>query len=281
MPSLIPNRYQHYMDVSGVVNETVSGHEYVTVAGVCVLPDSGDAVRKSASSLPKWGNSTFEHASAAADLICGTTLAAVALTLFKDTTAWADFWSRSKQYRGRLAQTAHDRTGAAFTKAANVLKYMLFGDCSAALLGETVKRVGKPTLLGADRLSAVQLQIVCDTDIQGEENISVFQYLWKHLEGNQPLINELGLSEHVSSVAFATEQEEPLLLLADHLAGAFQAVAGGASRAPRRMTDTQLACVVRKYTSSNNLVHVDSTFDVPHEAIFGETRLWQLLWPDA
>jgi hypothetical protein len=127
----------------------------------------------------------------------------------------------------------------------------------------------------ANGLSAVDLTIVCDSDIQGAENISVFEDLWTARMSKQSLLAQLGLARHTRSVQLATEQQEPLLLLADHLAGATHAFLSptGVDRPPAISAD-DLAIIQAAYQGLPNVASpVETIFNIRHADIFGATLL--------
>ena len=82
------------------------------------------------------------------------------------------------------------RTG--YVKAANVIRYWLFGRCAAPLLAETIKKTGRPAVIDSNGLGIVEVDIVCDSDIQGNDNIYAFKACWEQFEKSQEKTNELG-----------------------------------------------------------------------------------------
>ena len=275
---MVPSRYEHYLDIAGRVAETTKGSEFVTAGAVCILPDLAPDIRGSAQGLPKWRDCDLSAALQAVEIINGGALAALALRVYKMPAPWAEFWNDAKDYHSKMASKTRSRAG--FVKAANIIRYTLFGECSALLMAETVRRVGPPTVRDADDLSRIELRVVCDSDIQGADNIETFRYLWRHLEESQPLMRELGLSEHARDVALETEQTEPMLLLADHLAGAIHASKGlGSVPPPRYCSEADLKEIGSAYLELPHFEVVEQVFDIPYKEIFLDTRIGQLLWP--
>jgi len=99
------------------------------------------------------------------------------------------------------------------------LKDWAFGKCLATSLGRYLKSYGRPIILDMNGFSALCLKIICDTDIQGQENREVFIDNWKHWGESTKLIPRLEIKPYIESIEFETEQEQNLLLLPDYLAG--------------------------------------------------------------
>jgi hypothetical protein len=126
-------------------------------------------------------------------------------------------------------------------------------------------------LTDAGGLSAIDLAIVCDSDIQGAENISVFKDLWATAEKKQSRLAQIGLARYTRSVDLMTEQQEPILLLADHLAGAVHAFSCPTGvRRPPAISEDDLSAIQHAYQVLPNIANVDFAFDISHADIFGD-----------
>lgn len=266
---IVPNQYAIFLDIAGPVTEDVAGKEFLTTAGLALLPDTLDTLRAAMPrSLPKWRDSQLDSALAAARLISGAAIVGLTFRMREDPVAWKRFWEDSRTYQQRVSQA--DRCSAGFLRASNVIKYWLFGECAARVAGEIVRRIGAPTVTDAGGLSAIDLTTVCDSDIQGAENISVFEYLWAEAEKKQSRLAQLGLARYTRSVSLTTEQKEPILLLVDHLAGAVHAFSAptGVQRPPN-ITEYDLRAIQVAYQALPNIASVNTTFDLHHADIFG------------
>lgn len=274
-----PSRYEHYLDLSGRISASVDGHEFATVGAISVLPECASALRNCAAGLPKWRDSDRTMAEEAARVIKGGSLVALTLRVMKASQKWADFWKVGDEYHSAVAQ-AEGAARSGFLKPANVILYWLYGECSARLMGETVRRLGRPAVLDGRGLSVIQMAVVCDSDIQGDVNRETFLYLWERLERRHPLLNRFGLHVTFSPpVRITTEQEEPILLLADHLAGAIQCMSGrGVVPIPAGMSQADLKVIRSIYATLPNHVPVDIVFDLEYEKIFANTELGAALW---
>jgi hypothetical protein len=118
---------------------------------------------------PKWEGSTIADVKKATEYIRENAIDVAAVCLDKKTEQWPLFWDDADSYHQKIASASKMRTG--FVKAANVIRYWLFGQCSAPLIAETIKRVGMSKVLDPNGLGIVEVNIVCDSDIQGNDNI--------------------------------------------------------------------------------------------------------------
>ena len=109
-----------------------------------------------------------------------------------------------------------------FAKPGTVMRYYAFGRCSAASVAIYLKLKGRPTILDSNGFSIIYLKVVCDSDIQGEENQRAFIANWSRWASNCKLRKGLQISPYINSVDFKTEQDEPLILIPDYIAGSVQ-----------------------------------------------------------
>lgn len=264
---MIPSRYQLYMDIAGRVSESIDGYEYVTVGGICILPETIDTLRSQCSNLPKWRDSKLDNALAAVDILGSYVLAALCVRMQKSQPRWRDFWKDGKSHHQSTAQRAENARETAFLKPGTTIKYFLFGECSARLAGELVRSIGRPSIKNSEGLSIVQLNVVCDSDIQGTENIRILKELFENSTNNQPRIRSLGIRLQVTNVRLQTEQEEPILNLADHLAGATHTIMNPVTP-PAAIKGADLGKISDAYGSLSNVTTIDKEFDLQHQDIY-------------
>jgi hypothetical protein len=161
-----------------------------------------------------------------------------------------------------------NRRAVGFVKAGTLLRYWLFGEASGRVMGDSIRLTGRPRVLTERGLGLVESTVICDSDIQGQENIDVFLGLFDQVnERPQPLLASIGIQHYVREARLATEQSEPLLYLADYLAGLYQSCPPALS---------QLAGNVEQ---DKKVAVVDYSFDIAYESIFGSTDLGRELWP--
>lgn len=214
----------------------------------------------------KWVDTTPAEAEGQFEFLLERCVAAVVFRVEKTMPAWSDFWDRADQYHAEMARVARRKVG--FVKAGTLLRYWLFGEASARVMGDSVRLTGRPRVLTHRGLGSVESTVICDSDIQGSENIDVFQWLFERLdERPDPLLASFGLHPHVRECRLETEEAEPLLYLADYLAGLYQSC-------PDELED--LSEAVR---ANEKVAVVDYRFDIAYESIFGSSGVGRELWP--
>lgn len=268
-----PSRYELYLDYSGSSSKCGVGYEFVTVAGISLLPDITESLRRKVAGLPKWKDTNRINAEKVALLIKGEAVVALTLRVYKDPGAWRRFWNEANEHYSRRAQ-AEKAIQVRYLKPESAVQRELYGECSARLVGETVKRVGHPTVRDSHGLGVLRCKVVVDSDIQGRANQAAFFLGWVMVEHDHPLMRRHGLTVSFSDVAIATEQNEPLLLLADHLAGAIQCIRGdGSVRRPKSLSESDLTAVRAIYETLPNYTGMEKVLDRQYRDHLGEADL--------
>ena len=72
----------------------------------------------------------------------------------------------------------------------------------------------------------MEVDIICDSDIQGKDNIDAFKACWEQFEKAQEKTKQLGLRIILKDIKIASEEYEPLILIADYVAGICNALFG-------------------------------------------------------
>ena len=268
-------RYTLLLDVAGRVSQEATGYEFPTCAGVALESTTlGEARHDLVNGLPKWKASKDDDLDHITALVCKNALACLVLRVAKVEPEWSALWSDAEDYCRELSSRVRRRAG--FAKAAQFIRYMLFGECSGRLLGECVKASGRPRILDARGLGVVEISAICDSDIQGRENVKVFHLLWEMFEKSpQRWLATAGLTVKVRNTALCTEQEEPLLLYADYLAGLFHAEVAPAGKPP---AVTEEAIRRARLTVASKVIVVDKAFDIPYRAVYGKGEIGEHLW---
>jgi len=212
------NRLSQYYDIAGRVTRESEFDSQLTVGGIIFPTSEEDKVRAAVGDdTPKWKNSNPESLSLIANIVNRCALYCIVLKIKKSEPAWTDFWNGGERQYQYMSSRTKPKPG--FAKSGNVLKYFAFGRCSAIGLGLYLKSRGKPIVLDANGFSVLCLRIVCDTDIQGQENQELFEENWKHWCSATKLTSHFGIKPYLDAVEFKTEQEENVLILPDYLAG--------------------------------------------------------------
>lgn len=211
-------RVTSYTDISGQVTASSANADRVTVATV-YLPSGGlKAIRKRLPpSFPKWRDATDTEVEHMVSLILGESLSASAGSIDKTTAEWRTFWEDASDTHNKVASIEGGSVG--FLKAATMIKFILFGNASAAALGHAIA-TGMIPRLGAKRGTLeVEEAVVLDNEIHGNDNRDALVDIWRAINGHQPLSNSAGVKRTAKTLQLTTEQLEPLLLLADYVAG--------------------------------------------------------------
>ena len=256
------------MDVSGRVARSIEGHQFATVGGFSLETEKLEPSRNNLpKDLPKWDEATIADVKKVTEYICENAIYVTAVCLDKKTEQWSLFWDDAESYHQKLASASRMRTG--FVKAANVTRYWLFGHCAAPLIAETIKRAGMPKVLDSNGLGIVEVNIVCDSDIQGSDNIDAFKSCWEQFEKSQRKTNSLGIRMILKDVKIETEQDEPLILIADYIAGICNSLFGaGKISAPAGLDLDDTKAELDKIKDSGKIVVIVEKFGLNYKEIF-------------
>ena len=211
-------RVASYTDIAGQVTASSANADRVTVGSV-YLPAGGlKAIRKQvSSSFPKWRDATDGHLEHIVKLLLKEALSVSVGSVDKTTEEWGIFWKDASETHRRAASIQGDSIG--FLKAATLIKLMLFGCSGAAALGHAVSTGMIPRLRSRRGRIEVEEVVVLDNEIQGKYNRDALIDIWRAINGHQPLSHLIGVTRTAKTLQLTSEQSEPLLLLADYVAG--------------------------------------------------------------
>ena len=194
-------------------------------AGVGIWSSAVDRVREALlasvpSGLCKWSESEGDVniPKAIFRLMAKRQLYGSVNVIWKTGPAWDRYHQAGQLIYEKGAKKAQE--AIPYAKPMATLKIHLFGNIMADLYGHMLghNRHLFPKKNGS--LQTVRVTAVIDSDVHGEVNQRVFKDV---LEGVNDLPNTEGETRIKTefSIVLKTEQEEPLLYLADHLAGLF------------------------------------------------------------
>ncbi len=266
------SRFTLFADVAGRLSLDASGGDRMTAAAVAVATADVDSVRGCLNGLPKWRDCRHDDAKRVVQLLRDRAASVSVVTMTKEPVAWQQFWLAAKPLQDAIV--AQDRSSAGFVKPANAVLFAILGFAFALALGHGVKIARRSRLLDFLCREIIERTIVCDSDIQGDENISVFKSFWKHSDRHQPRTKGLGLSFVTRDVIVTTEQAEPLLLLPDYVAGiAHSAFIQDPGRLPLPVAHEPSKELLEELDRSGKLVVLLKPFDLRYEEMFGEELL--------
>lgn len=241
----------------------------MTAAAVTVRARLADEARAMARSLPKWRDADEGIATQAVEQIERNVLGVGIASMTKPAGAWEDFFAAAKPLQDSIV--AQDRSPAGFVKPANVVKFVLLCHAYTIAGAQAVKVDRDPHIKDRNGLDLIECTIVCDTEIEGEENLDVFRSLWAASDQHQPKLNSLGLRTVTRDVVVTTDDEDPLLRLADFAAGiAHRALIPEPGRIKMPLEHEAAKRLLARLNATGRLTLVDQAFDAKYEEIFGE-----------
>lgn len=210
-----------FLDVSGRYSH--SKEAPLVFAAVGMWSSAVDEVRESLlttmkSETRKWSDSgdDAEHVKAAFRLIAKRQLYGMVHIIWKDTEEWDLYHQNGQAIYDKGVKNAQEPMP--YAKPMATLKLHLFGIVLAELYGHILHQNKYRLTPKSNNLRSVTVKGIFDFDIQGEKNQEIF----RNVMGG---VNELPQTEEATGIrtifspSISTEQDEPLLLLPDHLAG--------------------------------------------------------------
>lgn len=264
------NRYSLLMDISGIITQGTTNQSCYTVGGVMIATADVEKARATISSVgKKWRDMCNSAAIRMTEAILEHSMTTSARRIRKLHPYWDRFWAEGNRFHSSAASTEKSPVG--FFKPSNLIRYASFGDCASQSIGHCLGRHGLPTIVAPNGLSPLVLTVICDTDIQGHENIETFRYMWSQLQTHSRMKDAYGVEHQIQCVDFKTEQEEPLLLAPDFLAGCFQWYLGKPEvPLPEGMSVACAESIFKKFQDSKNFILAQKDFLLTYERVFGD-----------
>ena len=205
-------------DIAGQLTEASHNADKVTVAGVC-LPSGAltQLRRRTPLDFPKWRNATDEHVGHLVSLMCRESLGIAAYSIDKRQPWWAKFWADANSVHSKAANLSGGSIG--ILKAGTLFKFLLFGESATLSVAHAIRSGSLPPVRSLSGKVHIAHSLVFDSELEGEENIDAFADTWRTSNNHQPLVASLGIEYKATTMQIATEQQEPLLLMPDYIAG--------------------------------------------------------------
>lgn len=263
------SRFTFFADIAGQVSMNARGSDRLTAAAVAIPTVDIEPLRIYFDCRSKWRDCTLEDAESMILNLTRYSAAVAIVSITKEPDAWKLFWKSVKPLHEAIVR--QDRLPAGFIKPANVVKFFVLGEALAIALGHAVRTSRRSGIVDYRSRELIERTIVCDTDIQGDENISVFKSFWEQSDLHQANIEKSGFRFVTRDVVIATEQQEPLLLLADFAAGiAHSAFIQNPGRIPLPVAHESSKRLLSALDTSGKLVVVTKPFDLKYEDMFGD-----------
>lgn len=210
-------------DIAGQVSENALNADKLTVASICLPSGSAKRIRSLIpAGFPKWRNSDDDCVALVTNLLLKETWSIAAGSFDKRDTRWSRFWSDSREVHAKTALLAGGPIS--FLKAGTLIKMLLLGQASTLTMAHAVKVGTLPHITDRKGRLNISETVIFDNEIQGEENREALIGAWRSMNEHQPGINALGIFHEATTLTLTSEQSEPLLLLADYVAGIVHAL---------------------------------------------------------
>jgi len=257
----MPERLTLFFDISGRVTEETAADSYFTVGAILMPTLKENEIRKTLSrEIPKWKNASPQSLTIIQTILLDRDVQSVVLRIEKSQPAWDRFWNAGRAEHRKLTAFTNAKNG--FARPGTVIKYAAFGKCAAIGLAEKIKRDGIPRLVNQFGIGVLQLRIILDTDIQGNDNQDTFRHMWNAWATSTNLPKSLCVAPKLELVDFRTEQDDPALLLPDYLAGwAYFCASEGKCTISSDRNQVSINAFSENLRASANVVEITWPFD--------------------
>jgi len=264
------NRYSLFLDISGSTGRETKNHSFYTVGGVIIATARVEKARAAISRVGrKWEDMHNTSATRMIEAILNFSMIISARQTRKSQPSWANFWNDGDRFHNFMASVERSRVG--FVKSSTLVRYNAFCEGSAQSLGHCLRRHGLPEVIAPNGFYPLELNVTCDTDIQGQENIDTFWHMWTEYQSRSQMKPRLGIELKLRNLDLKTEQDEPLLLAPDFVAGCFQWHLGKPEvPLPENLDESSAETAIKEFKTSSNLILSQTDFHLTYEAIFGD-----------
>ena len=263
------SQFTLFADIAGQVSFDTRGSNRITAAAVAVPTNDVENLRLHVQNWTKWRDSNDDNASVAIAFLKENVSSVAVASITKDSESWKPFWESAKSLQKAIVQ--QDRSAAGFVKPGNIVRFTVLDASIAMALGHAVKIAHRPGIVDYRSRDLIERTIVCDSDIHGDENVSVFKDSWARNDEHHPRMNKAGFRLITREVIVTTELQEPLLLLADFAAGiAHSALIENPGRLPLPVPHEQSKRLLQALMRSGKLVLSSEPFPLNCEEIFGD-----------
>ena len=139
--------------------------------------------------------------------------------IWKTDEAWDTYFNDGQQLYEKGVTRAQEQMQ--YAKPMNTLKTHMFGLTASGLAGFYMGRHLPQLSPISNPIRTINITTVLDSDIHGQTNQEMCQQVFAGIEGDLPQTVEATRIKPIFRILIKTEQEEPLLHLADYIAGYF------------------------------------------------------------
>lgn len=196
----------------------------IVFAGVALETTAIEEVRESLltitkGNLAKWSADDLRPDTARAVfwLLAKRQLFWLVRIIWKNTPEWDSYFEYGEKLYQKAVKNAQE--AAPYAKPMNTFKLHQFGLASADLLGFYMGRHRRKLPPKDGPVESISVTTIHDSDIHGQVNQQVFRDVLNGIQGDLPRTILATRIKPVFDALIKTEEEEPLLLLPDYIAG--------------------------------------------------------------
>jgi hypothetical protein len=264
-----------FSDIAGQVSERVD-NPIVTIAAVAVArADIGEARRQLVAGFGgqprKWRDGRVTGFANIARVATDFQIRTAAWQLYRQSEQWRQFYEQAQVFHEEATSRSGERL--TFLKGDDSMRMFLFIRASDHLVGNLLKA----RYPWAPAAATIDIEYVVDSDFKTCETRALFQWATTQWAETTALRRLLGVVPRARAYV-ETEEEEPLLLLPDYIAGVFHhadtrtrlglpvvppAVARGLVDTLRRALGKRLYEVAEDFNQQYPLAHDGPTGNTP------------------
>lgn len=261
------NRFTVLTDIASRAMRSTVGSPKTVAGGVALDTSTLASTREELVNLPKWGSCTEDDAAFVIDFLNSQALAVSIVSINRETAAWDQFLEDSKVLHKAIILTSKKVAG--WAKPPNLLKFILLGSACASATGHAINADRRPRIVSPEGLQLIDCAVVCDSEIEGDENLEVFKSFWGKQHIPKSRLASLGIAMLPTEVTVTTEQAEPALLLADYVAGlGLAATTVDPGRLPLPVHQSVAVRLLSKLRARDKLVMIEEDFTHSYHEIF-------------
>lgn len=253
-------------DIAGGISKKNYNADRITSAAVCLPTEALDQIRAQLPlNLAKWRNASDSDVKLVADMVLREALGIGVYTVEKSGDKWEQFWTD--------ASIANSETLGQFStvKAAFQIKCLMFVRATAMVFAGVIKGNKFGGALRPPFNISTAENLIFDKEIDGEYNIDTFNSIWPRINGQKQLSELFGIRRTINDMRFATEQDEPLLMLPDYVAGIAHAASSKADvLAASQVTLQCMQSTQKRFKQSSNYLFDAEQFSLVHSDIFND-----------
>lgn len=264
------NRFTVFADIASRAMHATAGSPRTVAGAVVVDTEKVEGLCRELVGLGKWSGCRLDDAEFAVDLIASQAVAVSVVSFNRDTEAWRQFLVDAEIFHKAII--LNSRKVAGWGKPANLLKFLLLSSACASAVGHALGIDHRPRIVNSNNMQMINCITVCDSEVEGPENIEVFKSFWDRQHIPKSRLASVGIEMLSEDVRITSEQLEPCLLLADYVAGlGLSAATENPGRIPLPLSQVNSSKLLSKIRDRDKLVVLEEDFQYSYNEIFGDT----------